>query len=196
MREAIRHRGPDQAGYYLAPGVGLGHRRLSIIDLRPEGRQPMTNEDRTIWLVFNGEIYNFREEREWLLERGHVFRSMSDTEVIIHLYEELGVECLRRLRGMFAFALWDEPRRRLFIARDRLGKKPLFYQFDGRRLLFGSEAKSIVCYPEVVAEPDYAAIHDYLTLGYVPSPRAGFRGMSKLPPAHYLLFEGGRVTVE
>ena len=196
MREAIHHRGPDQAGHYIAPGVGLGHRRLSIIDLRPEGRQPMANEDATIWLVFNGEIYNFQEQRHWLLERGHVFRSMSDTEVIIHLYEELGVDCLSRLRGMFAFALWDEPRRRLFIARDRLGKKPLFYRFDGRRLLFASEAKSILCYPGVVAEPDFTAIHDYLTLGYVPSPRAGFKGMSKLPPAHYLLFEDGRVTVE
>jgi asparagine synthase (glutamine-hydrolysing) len=196
MREAIHHRGPDQAGHYIAPGVGLGHRRLSIIDLRPEGRQPMANEDGRIWVVFNGEIYNFHEQREWLLERGHVFRSMTDTEVIIHLYEELGVECLARLRGMFAFAIWDEPRRRLFIARDRLGKKPLFYRFDGRRLLFASEAKSILCYPGVQAEPDYTSIDDYLTFGYVPSPRAGFKGMSKLPPAHYLLLEDGRLTVE
>jgi asparagine synthase (glutamine-hydrolysing) len=196
MREAIRHRGPDDAGYYIASGVGLGHRRLSIIDLRPEGRQPMTNEDGTVWVVFNGEIYNFPEQRQWLLERGHIFRSMTDTEVIIHLYEELGVDCLARLRGMFAFAVWDEPRRRLFIARDRLGKKPLFYRMDDRRLLFASEAKSIICYPGVPTEPDYASIHDYLTFGYVPSPRAGFKGMSKLPPAHYLLLEDGRLTVK
>jgi len=139
MRDTLAHRGPDDEGVYLAAGVALGHRRLSIIDLRPEGRQPMANEDGTVQIVFNGEIYNFAEHYQWLIGRGHRFRSRTDTEVIIHLYEELGVRCLERLRGMFAFAIWDESRRRLFLARDRLGKKPLFYYFDGKRMLFASE---------------------------------------------------------
>ena len=195
MRDTLAHRGPDDQAVYLAPGVALGHQRLSIIDLRPEGRQPMANEDGTVQIVFNGEIYNFAEHYKWLIERGHRFRSRTDTEVIIHLYEELGVRCLDRLRGMFAFAIWDQRKRRLFLARDRFGQKPLFYHFDDKRLLFASEAKAILTYPGFVREPDPAAIDNYIALGYVPGPRSAFKGMSKLPPAHYLLLANGKIDI-
>jgi asparagine synthase (glutamine-hydrolysing) len=195
MRDLLEHRGPDDCGAYIGPGVGLGHRRLSIIDLRLEGRQPMSNEDGSLQIVFNGEVYNFEELRPWLLKQGHRFRSRTDTEVILHLYEELGVKCLERLRGMFAFAIWDTRSRCLFLARDRLGKKPLFYAFDGTRLIFASEAKAILAHPGMAAEPDPQAIHHYLTFGYVPSPLSAYKGISKLPPAHYLTFEDGRVRV-
>lgn len=195
MRDTLSHRGPDDQGYYVGPGVALGHRRLSIIDLRPEGRQPMANEDDSIRIVFNGEIYNFADHREWLASKGHRFRSRSDTEVIIHLYEELGVECVKRLRGMFAFAIWDEPKRLLFLARDRLGKKPLFYHFDGTRLLFGSEPKSILAHPDVAREPDREALDYYISFGYVPSPFSAFKGVRKLEPAHYLTLQHGRLDI-
>ena len=195
MRDSLAHRGPDDKGLYLAPGVALGHRRLSIIDLRPEGRQPMANEDGTVQIVFNGEIYNFAEHYQWLIERGHRFRSRTDTEVIIHLYEEMGVRCLERLRGMFAFAIWDERRRCLFLARDRLGKKPLFYHFDGKRMLFASEPKAILTCPAFVAEPDPAAVDNYIAFGYVGGPRSAFKRISKLPPAHYLLLADGKVEI-
>ena len=193
MRDTLAHRGPDDKGAYIGPGVGLGHRRLSIIDLRPEGRQPMANEDGSVRIVFNGEIYNFKEHREWLLERGHRFKSRTDTEVILHLYEEMGVECLKLLRGMFAFAIWDEGKRLLFIARDRLGKKPLYYRFDERRLMFASEIKALLAHPSVEAEPDPAAINHYLAFGYVPGTQSAFKGIQKLPPAHYLTFCKGRI---
>ena len=155
----------------------------------------MSNEDGTLQIVFNGEIYNFEELRPWLLKQGHRFRSRTDTEVILHLYEELGVKCLERLRGMFAFALWDERRHRLFLARDRLGKKPLYYAFDGKRLIFASEAKAILVHPSFAAEPDPQAIHHYLTLGYVLSPLSAYKGINKLSPAHYLTFEDGEVKI-
>src|SRR5262249_48348770 len=196
MRETLHHRGPDQAGLYIGPGVGLGHRRLSIIDLRPEGRQPMANEDGHILTVFNGEIYNYQTLRQELLARGHVFRSKTDTEVIVHLYEEYGEDFVRHLHGMFALAIWDEPRRILLLARDRLGKKPLFYHFDGDRLLFGSEPKAILAYPGLNAEPNPEAINHYLAFGYVPSPLSAFRGICKLPPAHMLVFENGKIRVQ
>src|SRR5271154_1606987 len=170
--------------------------RLSFFVLRPEGRQPMSNEDDSVRIVFNGEIYNFEELRRGLVAAGHRFRSRTDTEVIVHLYEEVGVKCLDRLRGMFAFALGDERRRRLLLARDRLGKKPLFYAFDGKRLIFASEAKAILAHPGVVAEPDPQALHHYLTLGYVLSPLSAYRGISKLPPAHFLSFEDGRLELK
>jgi len=195
MRDTLSHRGPDDQGYYVGPGVALGHRRLSIIDLRPEGRQPMANEDDSIRIVFNGEIYNFADHREWLVSKGHRFRSRSDTEVIIHLYEELGVECVKRLRGMFAFAIWDEPKRFLFLARDRLGKKPLFYHFDGTRLLFGSEPKSVLAYPGIAREPDPEALDYYISFGYVPGPFSAFKGLRKLEPAHYLTLQHGRLDI-
>jgi asparagine synthase (glutamine-hydrolysing) len=196
MCDTLAHRGPDDHGVYLAPGVALGHRRLSIIDLRPEGRQPMSNEDGTVQIVFNGEIYNFAEQREWLIARGHQFHSRTDTEVIIHLYEELGPRCLERLRGMFAFAVWDERKRSLFLARDRFGKKPLFYHFDGKRILFASEAKAILTYPHFKREPDPFAIDNYIALGYVAGPRSAFEGIRKLPPAHYLLLADGKLQIQ
>jgi asparagine synthase (glutamine-hydrolysing) len=196
MSDTLAHRGPDDQGIYLGPGVALGHRRLSIIDLRPEGRQPMANEDGTVQIVFNGEIYNFAEHYQWLSSRGHQFRSRTDTEVIIHLYEELGVKCLERLRGMFAFAIWDERKRCLFLARDRFGKKPLFYHFDGKRMLFASEAKAILTYPRFQREPDPVAIDNYIALGYVAGQRSAFKGLNKLPPAHYLLLADGKIEIQ
>jgi asparagine synthase (glutamine-hydrolysing) len=195
MRDTLIHRGPDDKGSYVAPGVALGHRRLSIIDLRPEGRQPMANEDGSVQIVFNGEIYNFAEHRDWLIAKGHRFKSRTDTEVIIHLYEELGVDCLKHLRGMFAFAIWDERKRSLFVARDRLGKKPLFYRFDGRRFLFASELKALLAYPGINCEPDPEAIDYYLSFGYVPGPLSAFKGIRKLQPAHYLTLVQGKLEV-
>jgi asparagine synthase (glutamine-hydrolysing) len=196
MRDILAHRGPDDKGTYLGPGVALGHRRLSIIDLRPEGRQPMANEDGTIQIVFNGEIYNFADHYQFLISRGHRFRSRSDTEVIIHLYEEFGVDCLKLLRGMFAFAIWDESKRLLFMARDRLGKKPLFYHFDGKRLIFGSEAKSVLAYPGVTREPDADALDLFISFGWVPGANSAFKGVNKLPPAHYLVFANGKIDIK
>jgi asparagine synthase (glutamine-hydrolysing) len=195
MTEAIRHRGPDDGGVWTDGTVGLGARRLSIIDVSDRGHQPMTNEDGSIRLVFNGEVYNFAAIRRDLEARGHRFRSDTDTETIVHLYEEEGAACVERLRGMFAFALWDAPRRRLLLARDRLGKKPLVYYQDSRQLLFASAPKAILQDPSVPAEPDPHAIHHYLTYGYVPGPQSAFKGFRKLPPAHWLLFEDGRATI-
>jgi len=195
MTAAIRHRGPDDEGVWTDGAIGLGSRRLAVLDLSPRGHMPMSNEDGTLQVVFNGEIYGFQELRDGLRARGHVFRSDSDTEVILHLYEEKGAALLEDLRGMFAFALWDAPRRTLLVARDRLGKKPLFYHHDARAFTFGSEPKVILQDPEIRAEVDPLAIHHYLTYGYVPSPFAAFRGMHKLPPAHYLTVHDGRVEV-
>ncbi|MBI5167598.1 MAG: asparagine synthase (glutamine-hydrolyzing) [candidate division NC10 bacterium] len=196
MTEVLYHRGPDDEGIFIDGPIGLGHRRLAIIDLSPAGHQPMANEDGSIWIVFNGEIYNFQELRLILEDKGHRFRSNSDTEVIIHLYEEKGTDCLRNLRGMFAFALWDAKDRTLFLVRDRLGKKPLFYYVDKNAFLFASEPKAILQDPRVKAEPDLEAIHHYLTYGYVPSPYSAFKGIRKLPPAHYLLLKDGGLHIE
>jgi asparagine synthase (glutamine-hydrolysing) len=196
MAAALAHRGPDDSGIEALGAVGLGHRRLSIIDLSPDGHQPMGNEDGSVRIVFNGEIYNFRELRAGLEQRGHRFRSRSDTEVILHLYEELGTDCLSRLRGMFAFAIWDEPRRRLFLARDRVGKKPLYYADTASRFLFGSEIKAILVAGGVERQPDRQALYHYLTYQYVPSPWTAFEGIRCLPPAHYLLLENGEARIE
>ena len=195
MNAVLAHRGPDDAGIYCDGPIGLAHRRLSIIDLSPAGHQPMSNEDDTIWIVFNGEIYNFQSLRPDLLHRGHRFRSNTDTEVILHLYEEHGTDCLRFLRGMFAFALWDGPRRQLFLARDRLGKKPLSYQQDAQGLRFASEVKAILQDSEVTARPDPVGISHYLTYGYVPGSGSAFLGVRKLPPGHYLTWRDGRTDV-
>ena len=186
MADAIAHRGPDAEGFWCAPGVGLAHRRLSIIDLAA-GDQPIGNEDGSIQVVFNGEIYNYRELRDELQARGHRFRTNSDTEVLVHLYEERGEDLVERLRGMFAFALWDSRRRRLVLARDRVGIKPLYVYRDGEKLLFGSELKAILAYPGVPREVSAEALEDYLALGFVPGGKAVFRGMEKLPPAHVLV---------
>ncbi len=196
MNTVQAHRGPDDAGIYCQGPVGLAHRRLSIIDLSPAARQPMSNEDGSVWIVFNGEIYNFRELRRGLEEAGHRFRSQSDTEVILHLYEEEGVKCLNRLRGMFAFAIWDAKERTMLIARDRLGKKPLYYAVDGDGIAFASEAKAFLADPRFIPRPNLEAISHYLTYQYVPSPLTAFQGVHKLPPAHYLLVRNGEITIE
>lgn len=187
MTDAIKHRGPDDGGAYLSPDkkVGLGHRRLAIIDLSPLGHQPMRYLDR-YEIVFNGEIYNFQEKRAELLEEGYTFTSHSDTEIILALFDKYREKCLEHLRGMFAFAIYDEHEKTLFAARDRVGKKPFKYFFDGNTFLFASELKAILTQPEYTREPDYEAVHHYLTLQYVPAPMTGFKGIKKLEPAHFL----------
>jgi asparagine synthase (glutamine-hydrolysing) len=168
---------------------------LSIIDISG-GTQPLPNEDRSVWITFNGEIYNFAELRRELEAKGHHFRTDSDTETIVHLYEEEGIDCLQRLCGMFAFAIWDRQRRRLFLARDRLGQKPLVYRHEQERLLFGSEIKSILQVPGVPRQMDLNALDEYLTYSYVPHPRTMFAGIRKLPPAHYAVFESNRLSIQ
>ena len=196
MCRIITHRGPDDQGVLLKEGVALGMRRLSIIDLAG-GHQPMSGEDDSVTLVFNGEIYNFQELQPNLEARGHRFQTHSDTEVIVHAYEEFGAACLKDLRGMFAFAIWDEKARALFLARDRAGKKPLYYTVTPKgTLVFGSELKSLLEHPDVEREIDPQAIDAYFTLGYVPDPLCIFRDVHKLPPGHYLTFKNGQVTVE
>jgi asparagine synthase (glutamine-hydrolysing) len=191
MNESQHHRGPDEGGMHVAPGVGLGHRRLSIIDLAT-GQQPLFNEDGSVVVVYNGEIYNYQEIIPKLTERGHVFRTRSDTEVIVHAWEEWGADCVKHFRGMFAFALWDENKQTLFLARDRLGVKPLYYAvLDDGQLLFGSELKSLMAHGEMEREIDPFAIEDYFALGYIPEPRTIFRGALKLPPAHTLVLKRG-----
>lgn len=176
------------------PGAGLGHRRLSIIDLAG-GHQPLSNEDGRIWIAFNGEIYNYRELQRGLEQRGHRFKTSSDTETIVHLYEEHGPACVEHLRGMFAFALWDEPRRRLFLARDRLGKKPLVYRHDPGCLYFASELKALLEVPGLPREIDPKAVDDYLTYQYVPYPRSILQGFHKLPPAHWAVYCDGQLEL-
>lgn len=188
MAGAISHRGPDARGVWFGQGVALAHLRLSIIDLAG-GDQPIGNEDDSIQVVFNGEIYNYRELRDELLGQGHRFKTNSDTEVLVHLYEQHGPEFVHRLRGMFAFALWDSRRRRLMLARDRVGQKPLYYTRNADRLLFGSELKSILADPSVGREIDLESLEDYLTFGVVPGERSIFKTIHKLPAAHYLLID-------
>jgi asparagine synthase (glutamine-hydrolysing) len=195
MTRMLSHRGPDGEGYYLKGPIGLGHRRLSIIDLEG-GRQPISNEDGSVWVILNGEIYNFRELRSELEGRGHRFSTKSDTEAIVHLYEEHGVDCVQHLWGMFAFALWDCRRQRLLLARDRLGKKPLYYaHLPGRSLTFGSELKSVLSDPEVPKEVDLEALDRYLSLLYVPAPQTIFQGVQKLPAGHVLVADRHGVAV-
>ena len=194
MNDALWHRGPDDEGYLVRDQVGLGMRRLSIIDVAG-GRQPIHNEDKSVWAVFNGEIYNYDELREELQQRGHHFYTRSDTETLVHLYEEYGEAGVSRLRGMFAYALWDERRNRLIVARDRLGIKPLYYaQLDGR-VFFASELKAFARVPGFPRDLDEASVQRYLAYLYVPGPATIFRNVVELPPAHYLVYEGGRITV-
>ncbi|HEY6001157.1 MAG TPA: asparagine synthase (glutamine-hydrolyzing) [bacterium] len=194
MNQALAHRGPDDHGTFAEPGVALGHRRLAIIDLSPAGHQPMGNEDGSLQIVFNGEIYNYRDLRPDLERGGHTFRSHSDTEVILHLYEERGERCLEALRGMFAFAIWDRRRRRLFAARDRVGKKPLVYAHAANGdLAFSSELASLAAAPGFPRDVDETALHHYLTYQFVPAPLTIWRGAKKLEPAHFLVWEDGRV---
>ncbi|MGI9305366.1 MAG: asparagine synthase (glutamine-hydrolyzing) [Gammaproteobacteria bacterium] len=194
MGDITHHRGPDDEGKFVSEKILLGMRRLAIIDLTG-GHQPIANEDETLWVVCNGEIYNFRELRAGLIKQGHLFRTGSDTEVIVHLYEEYNDDFVLHLDGMFGFALWDVRRRRLLIGRDRLGIKPLYYYQDHEKLIFASEAKSILAVPGVKAEIDPASLTEYLTFGYVPGPRSLLRGIRKLPPASMLICEKGRCDV-
>ena len=197
MNSVLSHRGPDDEGIYInnpSPGanqamasVGLGHKRLSIIDLSEAGRQPMSNEDGSIQMVFNGEIYDFKTLRKELEQSGHNFTSQTDCEVIIHLYEKEGIECIKKLNGMFAFALWDSKNQTLFLCRDRLGIKPLFYCWDGKSLYFASEIKSILCNPEVSKKMDWNALNLYLTLNYIPGPYTIFKKIKKLDPGCYIM---------
>ena len=186
MAGTLAHRGPDGEGLHLDGPVALGHRRLSIIDLSEAASEPMTNEDGSLWLTFNGEIYNFREIRRGL-EARHRFRSRSDGEVILHLYEEKGDAAVAELDGMFAFALWDARRRRLLLARDRVGKKPLFYHDGPRVFAFASETKALLAHPGVPHERDPEALPLFLTYGYVPTPGTFYRGIRALPPGHLLV---------
>jgi len=191
MNETQHHRGPDETGIHLEPGLGLGHKRLSIIDLST-GQQPLYNEDGTVCVVFNGEIYNYQELIEELRRLGHAFRTKSDTEAIVHAWEQWGADCVKRFRGMFAFALWDRNRETLFLARDRLGVKPLHYAAlaDGT-LLFGSELKSLLAHGGLARDIDPCAVEEYFALGYVPEPRTIFAGAKKLPPACTLTYRRG-----
>ncbi len=193
MGNAVEHRGPDDCGHYCGRGVGLGMRRLSIIDLAG-GHQPISNEDETVWLVLNGEIYNFKPLRAELEQKGHHFRTRTDTEVIVHLYEEHGPAFLKRLRGMFGLALWDVKRERLILGRDRIGEKPLYTRNEPGRLLFASELKSILQAEDVPRRLNLAALQEYLALGYVPAPLTMLEGIEKILPGHYLIVEKGRVA--
>jgi len=217
MCKALTHRGPDDEGMVFIKGdqyvegkdssgfppdgngfeVAMGHRRLSIIDLSAAAHQPMCNEDGRIWIVFNGEIYNFQETREKLDKKGHSFKSKSDTEVILHAYEEWGVECLNHFRGMFAFAIWDSNLQQLFMARDRLGKKPLVYFQQNSHFAFASEIKALLQVPGIERDVNICALHHYLTYQYVPSPETIFERIKKLPPAHYLIYDRtGNLRIE
>jgi asparagine synthase (glutamine-hydrolysing) len=195
MTTAIRHRGPDGSGTYLAGPIGLGHRRLSIIDLEG-GAQPMGSDDGRLQVVFNGEIYNFIELREELTSKGHTFRTRSDTEVIIHGYEEWGLDVVRRFNGIFAFALWDANRQQLLLARDHLGVKPLYYTKVGQRFLFASEIKALLADPDCPKDVDLRGLGQLFTLRYVPSPATLFRTISKLPPAHLMVVHPGGTTIQ
>lgn len=195
MCSVIHHRGPDEWGLWCDGPVGIGMKRLQIIDLSG-GRQPMANDDKSMQIVFNGEIYNHLELRRELEQKGYRFRTSSDTEAILRMYEEYGEGCVQRLRGMFAFAIWDTRNNSLFIARDRLGKKPLHYLCDHQKLVFGSEIKSLLQHPDVRAEVNRPAIVPYLGCGYVPDPESMFKGIKKLPPAHILTWRQGEFTVK
>ena len=196
MNDQIIHRGPDDAGYFVDQNVALAMRRLSIIDLH-SGHQPICNEDGSVWIVFNGEIYNHRELRGSLEQQGHVYRTNSDTETIVHLYEQYGADCVRHLRGMFGFAIWDKKRRVLFGARDRLGIKPFYYSHDGRRFLFGSEIKALLGFPGMRAELNRAGVPEYLAFGYLAGEETLYEGVRKLAPGHWFeLDESGRMQIE
>src|SRR5258707_9203638 len=195
MNAAIRHRGQDDDGFYFGAGVGLGMRRLAIIDLA-HGQQPIHNQDRTAWIVFNGEIYNYRELRAQLESLGHTFYTNSDTEAIIHAYDQYGTDCPKYLRGMFAFAIWDERTRSLFLARDRVGKKPLLYAQVNGQLVFGSEFSALLEHPRLSRDVDFEALHYYLSFICVPAPLTAYRAIRKLEPGHSLLYRNGEIKTE
>jgi asparagine synthase (glutamine-hydrolysing) len=195
MTQTIVHRGPDDEGIFVGRGIGLGFRRLSIIDVAG-GHQPLSNEDGRVWVMLNGEIYNYLELHDDLIKRGHRFSTHSDTETIVHLYEEYGEECFARLRGMFAIALWDSRDHKLLLARDRVGKKPLYYASDAKRILFGSELKCLLAADSLPRDIDTQALSDYFSLGYVPAPKTIYRAAKKLLPGHYLVASAKGVRIE
>jgi len=195
MCTLLKHRGPDDSGQWADGPVALGHRRLSIIDLSPRARNPMPNEDESIWLIFNGEIYNYKDLRRDLIERGHRFRSETDSEVVVHLYEAMGPDCVAELNGMFAFALWDQPNRRLLLARDRFGVKPLYYAMIGKTLAFASEVKAFLALPDFKASPDPFALAEHFTFQNTFGERTFFDGVKLLPAGNYLLCENERIEV-
>ena len=196
MMDRIRHRGPDAEGRYVDEDIALGHRRLSIIDISSSGDQPIFNEDGSKVIVFNGEIYNYREIREKLVAAGHIFKTNTDTEVLIHGYEEYGTELLNMLRGMFSFVIWDKNKRELFGARDFFGIKPMYYAKMGRTLMFGSEIKSFLAHPEFKKELNTTALENYLTFQYSPTKETFFKNVYKLLPAHYFIFRDGKMTIK
>ena len=195
MKARLVHRGPDDHGSYVAEGVSLGHRRLSIVDLSEAGRQPLSNEDGTVWITFNGEIYNHLELRSRLEAKGHVFRSRTDTEAVVHAYEEYGLDFARHLTGMFALAIWDARRRRLVLARDRLGLKPLYYAFDGTRLRFASEIKALLADPTLPRSLNRQGLLDLLGYEFVPAPETLFAGVRKLLPGCLLTLQDGHARL-
>lgn len=195
MTDILSHRGPDDRGTYIDAGLGLGHRRLSIIDLA-SGRQPIPNEDNSVWIVFNGEIYNYRELREEMKGKGHIFRTSSDTEVIVHLYEEMREECVKRLNGIFAFCIWDAARRKIMLARDRLGVKPLLYSFFDDGIIFASEIKSILQHPAADRQIDPSALDDFFSLGYITAGKSIIRSVKSLAPATVLSVQKDRIRSE
>jgi asparagine synthase (glutamine-hydrolysing) len=195
MTQVMRHRGPDDQGMYWDEYAGLGSRRLSIIDLAG-GRQPISNEDETMWIVFNGEIYNYRELRTYLQKKGHTFRTGTDTEVILHLYEEFSIDCIQHLNGIFAFAIWDSSCQEILIARDRMGIKPLYYTQIANQLIFGSEMKAVLAHPDVEREIDLISLNEYLSYEYVPSPRTILRNIYRLEPGHFLRYNARGLRVE
>ncbi|MCP5039457.1 MAG: asparagine synthase (glutamine-hydrolyzing) [bacterium] len=198
MTDAMIHRGPDDSGTWCDPEaeIGLGHRRLSIIDLSPAGRQPMCNADRSIWITYNGELYNYPEHRERLVQKGYPFRSNSDTEVLLALYETMGLDFLQELNGIFAFALWDAKERRLVLARDHAGVKPLYYRQDGRKLYFASEIKALLRVPGASRELHMPSVPDYLTFLWVPGENTLLAGIKKLEPGHYAVWQDGRLSTK
>jgi asparagine synthase (glutamine-hydrolysing) len=195
MMDVMRHRGPDDEGVYISGPIGLGHKRLSIIDLNT-GKQPICNENGTIWIIFNGEIYNYRELRKQLAQKGHVFRTQTDTEVIIHSYEEYGENCVSKLRGMFAFAIWDGRSKTLLLARDRLGIKPLYYFLDDRQIIFASEIKAILQDPNVKPEVNLPCVDRFFTYYYLPGEETLLKNIYKLLPGHYLIWKNGHIEIK
>src|SRR5579885_3470678 len=195
MCASIYHRGPDEEGKMVLGPVAKGMRRLSIIDLL-SGQQPICNEDKTIWIVFNGEIYNFQELTPKLIGLGHKFATKCDTEAIVHLYEEYGIDCVQHLEGMFAFAIYDTNKKRLFIARDRMGEKPLHWSVFNNQFIFGSEIKAILAHPDAKRALNPQALQEYLSLEYVPAPSSIFKDIHKLPAGGYMLVENGQIKVD
>ena len=195
MMAVMNHRGPDDEGMYISKQVGLGHKRLTIIDLNT-GKQPISNEDGTVWIVYNGEIYNYKGLRAYLVKKGHTFKTETDTEVIVHMYEEYGEKCISKLRGMFAFALWDARKKTLLLARDRVGIKPLYYSITKSSIVFASEIKSILVDPSVKREVNLAGVGKFLTYFYTPGPETVFKNIDKLNPGYFLIFKAGKAVVK